>query len=118
MKAADRFDEEDRRLSEALRRWQGRGPGSGFEANVWRRLAVRPEPVFARWAAWLSFGNWAGLEPARAAAVAATVGILAGLGTGASMAPPRVDPLAAVASVLNGRTLAGAYLAMASGAAR
>ncbi|MBU4460003.1 MAG: hypothetical protein KJ579_05505 [Verrucomicrobia bacterium] len=118
MKTMNGFDEEDRRLSAVLRQWRGRAPGPGFEDAVWRRLAVHPEPASARWPGWLSLGNWLGLEPAHVAAMAAMVCILTGLGTDALMARPRADPLASVAPALNGQTLAGAYLAMASGAAR
>ena len=118
MKKMNGFDEEDRQLSAVLRQWRGRAPGLGFEDAVWRRLAVHPAPASARWAGWLPLGSWLGLEPAHAAAMAAMVGILTGLGTDALMAQPRADPLASVAPALNGQTLAGAYLAMASGVAR
>ena len=118
MKTTNRLDEEDRRLSDVLRQWRGPEPGPGFEADVWRRLAVHSEVSSGPTWPGLSWSGWLDFQPARAAAAAILVGILAGLGSAAFLSPPEADPWASLAPALNGQSLAGAYLAMASGGAR
>jgi hypothetical protein len=109
------MNEHDEQLNERLRAWRGIEPGAGFEAEVWRRVAVAP----ATGLEWFeALRQWFGVSPALASAAALLLAVAIGIGSTLALAQPRSDMLTISTPTLNGQTLASTYLALASGAAR
>jgi hypothetical protein len=110
-------DARDAHLSTLLREWKGVEPPADFEAAVWRRIrtasALEPRGLsligFVR--------DWILPHPAWASVVAAAAAIVVGGWAGISTPMAREDRQDAE-PLLHAQTLAGSYLAMASGGSR
>ena len=107
--------DQDRLLRQRLREWPGLEPRPDFEAAVWRRVAAPAAPAFNGFEAWQA---WIGVRPAWAGAAAALIAVAVGIASTAMLPQPPRGTLALPTPSLQGQTLAGAYLAMASGDAR
>lgn len=105
------------RLEAVLREWKELHPPANFEAMVWRRIRTVPvsEPLWIRFAG--SLRDALLFQPAQVTAVAASLAILVGVWVGLR-APAGTDRHLAEEPLLHSRTLAGSYLAMATGVNR
>ncbi|MFA5042893.1 MAG: hypothetical protein WC381_06360 [Kiritimatiellia bacterium] len=108
---------DEARLKTALQHWHAIEPRADFESCVWRRICAAAAAESAAPGLWAIARGWLNVEPAWVRAVAAIIGIVAGVSAALSVPQTRADPESA-ASLLPAQTLTGAYLAMASGGVR
>ncbi len=103
----------DERLSALLQQWKSVEPQANFEAAVWRR--IRADQVVDRgsWRFVETWREWLAPLPAWVN-VAAAAGIVVGVGMGLST-PAAPGGRQADEPLLHSQTLAGSYLAMATG---
>lgn len=109
----DNGNARDERLSALLHEWHGIEPHPHFEATVWRHIhASTAEPKGRSFVVWVR--EWILPRPgwAMAMAVAVLVGSVAGIYT------PATDRDHHANLLLQPRTLAGSYLALAAGESR
>ena len=107
----------DKRLTALLREWKTVEPEPAFEAAVWRRIRAQSAPP-SRHTALSNLRAWLELRPVWANAIAAAAGILAGVGL-AFFAPASGGERRTGDPLLHSETtLAGSYIAMATGEAR
>jgi hypothetical protein len=100
-----------RRLGAVMAAWKSPEPSAGFEASVWKRIRAGSVPV-TRVERFRLLSH-----PAWAAALAASVAILLGVGARVVM-PAAHASRHAPEPLFESQTLAGAYLALAGGSAR
>lgn len=119
-RAAERETEQcarDAHLSTLLRQWKGVEPSADFETAVWRRIrtASASEP---RSLSIIGFvRDWILSHPALASVAAAAAAIVVGGLAGISV-PMTQESHQAAEPLLHTQTLAGSYLAMATGGSR
>jgi anti-sigma-K factor RskA len=104
----------DERLSALLQQWKSVEPQADFEAAVWRRIRADRAADRDRRRFGETWREWLDPLPAWVNVAAVAAGIVVGVGMAFSAQPSHVgrqtnDPL------LHSQTLAGSYLAMATG---
>lgn len=109
--------EGDELLSRVLQTWRGIEPRDNFEAVVWRRIRTASVSEKRFVPAAIDVRAWFVPRPVWLSAAAAVAGLVFGVGLAFSTSGGRdgrqtADPL------LQAQTLAGSYLAMATGGAR
>ncbi|MEI6165622.1 MAG: hypothetical protein WCS52_00355 [bacterium] len=98
----------DDNLTTLLQEWQGINTGVTFETEVWSKIHRTSQPTTREWATpSLSWIN----------AMAAAAGLVLGIGLAFNV-PSTPDRNHAETSLLHAQTLAGSYLAMATGGIR
>ena len=104
-------------LSALLRQWKGVEPRSDFEAAVWRKIRMVSPTGIRRITQAGRFPGWLTLYPARTTAVAAAAAVIVGIGMG--FLSQRTYPIhPPTHPLLQSRTVAGAYLSVATGELR
>lgn len=108
----------DKRLSALLRQWESVEPQTDFEAAVWQRIRADRVTDQGRRSMLETWREWLAPLPAWANVAAAAAGIVAGVGLGLSAQPAAHGGRQADEPLLHSQTLAGSYLAMATGRTR
>ena len=109
------MNEHDEKLKERLQTWRGIEPRADFAVEVWRRVTAAPA-VGLDW--FETLHEWFGVQPVLANAAAALIAVAIGIGSTFALAQSQRDLLTISTPTLKGQTLAGTYLAMASGGTR
>jgi hypothetical protein len=104
----------DERLSTLLHEWKGIEPRADFEAAVWRRIRADQAADRGRRRILEAWREWLDPLPAWVNVAAAAAGIVVGIGMGLST-PAAPGGRQADEPLLHSQTLAGSYLAMATG---